>query len=72
MEKGQAAEGATLKPGEETVVGNESLVETAPGEGGHVEYTELALECLDLKAQQELLSPPVSGDYNIQLSTWVS
>lgn len=27
-----------------------------------VEYTELALDCLDLKAQEELLSPPLSGD----------
>ncbi|KAK5870527.1 hypothetical protein PBY51_003468 [Eleginops maclovinus] len=31
------------------------------GESGEGEYTELALECLDLKAQEELLSPPLSG-----------
>uniref|UniRef100_A0A667XGT3 Euchromatic histone-lysine N-methyltransferase 1a n=1 Tax=Myripristis murdjan TaxID=586833 RepID=A0A667XGT3_9TELE len=30
-------------------------------EGSHVEYTELALDCLDLKAQEELLSPALSG-----------
>lgn len=30
-------------------------------EDGHVEYTELALDCLDLKAQEELLSPFLSG-----------
>ncbi|XP_070689889.1 histone-lysine N-methyltransferase EHMT1a isoform X2 [Pempheris klunzingeri] len=42
-------------------VRNESLMQVEPGEGGHVEYTELALDCLDLKAQEELLSPPLSG-----------
>ncbi|XP_027889219.1 histone-lysine N-methyltransferase EHMT1a isoform X2 [Xiphophorus couchianus] len=31
-------------------------------EDGHVEYTELALDCLDLKAQEELLSPFLSGE----------
>ncbi|CAN9512740.1 unnamed protein product [Ophioblennius macclurei] len=31
------------------------------GPGGPVEYTELALDCLDLKAQVELLSPSLSG-----------
>ena len=36
-----------------------------PGEG---EYTELALECLDLKAQEELLSPPLSGDNTFIMS----
>ncbi|XP_034056161.1 histone-lysine N-methyltransferase EHMT1a isoform X1 [Gymnodraco acuticeps] len=36
---------------------SELLMEGDPGEG---EYTELALECLDLKAQEELLSPPLS------------
>ncbi|KAG7240049.1 hypothetical protein INR49_028052 [Caranx melampygus] len=52
-----------LKVGEQTAVGNESLTETEPeaGDGSHVEYTELALDCLDLKAQEELLSPPKSG-----------
>ncbi|XP_069576175.1 histone-lysine N-methyltransferase EHMT1a isoform X1 [Brachyistius frenatus] len=30
-------------------------------EGGRVEYTELALDCLDLKAQEELLSPSLSA-----------
>lgn len=70
MEKGRAAED-TLKTGEETTVRNKCLMETTPDEDGHVEYTELALECLDLKAQQELLSPPVSGDHNISLSARV-
>lgn len=30
-------------------------------EASLAEYTELALDCLDLKAQEELLSPPLSG-----------
>ncbi|XP_053276349.1 histone-lysine N-methyltransferase EHMT1a [Pleuronectes platessa] len=46
---------------QQTVVKIESLHEADPGEGSHVEYTELALDCLDLKAQEELLSPPQSG-----------
>uniref|UniRef100_A0A4W6G3Y0 Euchromatic histone-lysine N-methyltransferase 1a n=1 Tax=Lates calcarifer TaxID=8187 RepID=A0A4W6G3Y0_LATCA len=46
----------------------ESLMEAEPEEGGHVEYTELALDCLDLKAQEELLSPPVSGNYSMLVS----
>lgn len=29
------------------------------------EYTEVALDCLDLKAQEELLSPSLSGHNNI-------
>uniref|UniRef100_UPI0037E75848 histone-lysine N-methyltransferase EHMT1a isoform X1 n=1 Tax=Semicossyphus pulcher TaxID=241346 RepID=UPI0037E75848 len=36
-------------------------MEVEPADGSHVEYTELALDCLDLKAQEELLSPPLSG-----------
>lgn len=52
----------TAKAVEPTAVRNESLVEQVEfGEGSRVEYTELALECLDLKAQQELFSPPLSG-----------
>ncbi|XP_034397619.1 histone-lysine N-methyltransferase EHMT1a [Cyclopterus lumpus] len=50
----------TRKASEPTATRNESL-ELEPGEGCHVEYTELALDCLDLKAQEELLSPPLSG-----------
>ncbi|KAG8011663.1 Histone-lysine N-methyltransferase EHMT1 [Nibea albiflora] len=38
-----------------------SQMEVEPGEGSRVEYTELTLDCLDLKAQEELLSPPLSG-----------
>lgn len=48
----------TLEAREPSAVRNESQME---GEGSHVEYTELALDCLDLKAQEELLSPPLSG-----------
>ncbi|XP_044218862.1 histone-lysine N-methyltransferase EHMT1a [Thunnus albacares] len=48
----------TLEARESSAVRNESQME---GEGSHVEYTELALDCLDLKAQEELLSPPLSG-----------
>uniref|UniRef100_A0A8C3A864 Euchromatic histone-lysine N-methyltransferase 1a n=1 Tax=Cyclopterus lumpus TaxID=8103 RepID=A0A8C3A864_CYCLU len=50
----------TRKASEPTATRNESL-ELEPGEGCHVEYTELALDCLDLKAQEELLSPPLSA-----------
>ena len=56
-----------LTVAEQTVVKIESLHEEEPGEGSHVEYTELALDCLDLKAQEELLSPPQSGDYSISV-----
>lgn len=52
----------TLEAGQASAVRNESQME---GEGSHVEYTELALDCLDLKAQEELLSPPLSGDHSI-------
>ncbi|XP_076021273.1 histone-lysine N-methyltransferase EHMT1a [Genypterus blacodes] len=51
----------TLKPAAVTHVRIETLMEAKLEEGSHVEYTELALDCLDLKAQQELLSPPLSG-----------
>lgn len=69
MEKdGAAADGVkpvspleTLKPAAMTVIRNESLMEAKLEEGSYVEYTELALDCLDLKAQEELLSPPLSG-----------
>ncbi|XP_040898761.1 histone-lysine N-methyltransferase EHMT1a isoform X2 [Toxotes jaculatrix] len=50
-----------LKIREQTATRSESVMEAEAGEGGHVEYTELALDCLDLKAQEELLSPPPSG-----------
>lgn len=74
MEKNQAAANEkpvtpppeTVKAGEET--GNESLGEQVEsGEGGTIEYTELALDCLDLKAQEDLLSPPLSGSRRISL-----
>uniref|UniRef100_A0A672GRL2 Histone-lysine N-methyltransferase EHMT1-like n=1 Tax=Salarias fasciatus TaxID=181472 RepID=A0A672GRL2_SALFA len=39
--------------------------EEQAGPGGPVEYTELALDCLDLKAQVELLSPPLSGQSDL-------
>lgn len=49
---------ATMQVGAQKAVRRESLVEEIEsGQGSHVEYTELALDCLDLKAQQELLSP---------------
>uniref|UniRef100_A0A7N8XUP8 Euchromatic histone-lysine N-methyltransferase 1a n=1 Tax=Mastacembelus armatus TaxID=205130 RepID=A0A7N8XUP8_9TELE len=66
VEKNQAATEAipvippeTPKAGEQTAVRNELKMEVAAVEGSHVEYTELALDCLDLKAQEELLSPPL-------------
>ncbi|KAM9858924.1 histone-lysine N-methyltransferase EHMT1-like [Aulostomus maculatus] len=51
----------SLKADEPGAARNDSLMMVDPGEGSHVEYTELALDCLDLKAQEELLSPPSSG-----------
>lgn len=57
-----------LKTREQMAIRQESLMEAEPEEGGHVEYTELALDCLDLKAQEELLSPPVSGNYSMLVS----
>lgn len=64
MEKNRAAADETpvIPPETPKGVGNDSPMEVEPGEGSHVEYTELALDCLDLKAQEELLSPPLSGD----------
>ncbi|XP_068454965.1 histone-lysine N-methyltransferase EHMT1a [Clinocottus analis] len=50
----------TLKASE-PAVRSESLIKLEPEEVCHVEYTEMALDCLDLKAQEELLSPPLSG-----------
>uniref|UniRef100_A0A8C7XN99 Euchromatic histone-lysine N-methyltransferase 1a n=1 Tax=Oryzias sinensis TaxID=183150 RepID=A0A8C7XN99_9TELE len=38
-------------------------------EASLAEYTELALDCLDLKAQEELLSPPPSGASHCSLET---
>nr|XP_046241618.1 histone-lysine N-methyltransferase EHMT1a isoform X2 [Scatophagus argus] len=51
----------TVKARELPAAKNKSLKQVQPGEGSRVEYTELTLDCLDLKAQEELLSPPVSG-----------
>uniref|UniRef100_A0A665WGF7 Euchromatic histone-lysine N-methyltransferase 1a n=1 Tax=Echeneis naucrates TaxID=173247 RepID=A0A665WGF7_ECHNA len=48
-----------------TPVRNEILREKATGEDSHVEYTELALDCLDLEAQEELLSPSTSSNYSV-------
>lgn len=44
---------------------NKLQMEMEPGDGSHVEYTELTLDCLDLKAQEALLSPPHSGNKSI-------
>ena len=62
----------TLKAEEPTAVRNESLTEVEHSEDCRVEYTELALDCLDLKAQEELLSPTLSGDYIISLTDLAS
>uniref|UniRef100_A0A667X4Z6 Euchromatic histone-lysine N-methyltransferase 1a n=1 Tax=Myripristis murdjan TaxID=586833 RepID=A0A667X4Z6_9TELE len=51
----------TLRAGEAVAVRNEPVLPAQLDEGSHVEYTELALDCLDLKAQEELLSPALSG-----------
>lgn len=58
----------TLKAGEPPAAGNDVQVEVEPGAGSRVEYTELTLDCLDLKAQEELLSPPLSGDNSLSLT----
>ncbi|XP_068616787.1 histone-lysine N-methyltransferase EHMT1-like [Brachionichthys hirsutus] len=50
----------TLMTGEPPAGKDEPLMEVEEGDGGRVEYTELSLDCLDLKAQEELL-PPLSG-----------
>lgn len=52
----------SLKAREPPAARNDPQVEVQPGESGHIEYTELTLDCLDLKAQEELLSTPLSGD----------
>lgn len=58
----------SLKARGPPVARNESQMEVEHGEDSHVEYTELTLDCLDLKAQEELLSPPLSGDKSISLT----
>lgn len=50
-----------LKAREPPAPRNESLMDVGTGEGSRVEYTELTLDCLDLKAQEDLLIPPPSG-----------
>lgn len=60
----------TVQAGATTAVRSESHVEEIEsGQGSHVEYTELALDCLDLKAQQELLSPSISAGKN---DNWIT
>ncbi|KAM4745583.1 histone-lysine N-methyltransferase EHMT1a isoform 2-T2 [Anableps anableps] len=48
----------TANAGEQTATVKRKI----SSEDSHVEYTELALDCLDLKAQEELLSPFLSGE----------
>ncbi|PWA18366.1 hypothetical protein CCH79_00009981 [Gambusia affinis] len=48
----------TVNAGEQTATEKRKI----SSEDGHVEYTELALDCLNLKAQEELLSPFLSGE----------
>lgn len=74
MEKNRAAaeEKSAILPEALKAVRNELPMEVEPGDGSHVEYTELALDCLDLKAQEELLLPPLSGDNSISLTDLAS
>ncbi len=74
MEKNRAAadEKSVILPEALKAASNELLMEGEPGESSRVEYTELALDCLDLKAQEELLSPPLSGDNSISLTDLAS
>ncbi|XP_068167208.1 histone-lysine N-methyltransferase EHMT1a isoform X2 [Antennarius striatus] len=51
----------TLMTGEPPADNDRALMEVEEGDGRHVEYTELTLDCLDLKAQEQLLPPPLSG-----------
>ncbi|KAF6726036.1 Histone-lysine N-methyltransferase EHMT1 [Oryzias melastigma] len=46
-----------------------SVERSERAEASLAEYTELALDCLDLKAQEELLSPPLSGAAGGSLET---
>ena len=48
----------TLTPGPPSPLGQEVDAE----DPRNIEYTELALDSLDLKAQEELLSPQLTGD----------
>ncbi|KAM4608028.1 histone-lysine N-methyltransferase EHMT1-like isoform 1-T1 [Polymixia lowei] len=50
-----------LKAGLLSTIRKECKTEKDLEEGSPLEYTELALDSLDLKAQEELLSPPLSG-----------
>ena len=52
----------SLNAREPPAVRTDPQMEVEPREGNDVEYTELTLDCLDLKAQEELLAPPHSGD----------
>ncbi|XP_056149726.1 histone-lysine N-methyltransferase EHMT1a [Lampris incognitus] len=62
MDRGKPEVSAgALAAGELKAVGEEPQAEAYLEEGLRVEYTELALDSLDLKAQEELLSPPLSG-----------
>ncbi|XP_054628764.1 histone-lysine N-methyltransferase EHMT1a isoform X2 [Dunckerocampus dactyliophorus] len=45
------------KSGEASSTTNNLAIEVQPGEASQVEYTELNLDCLDLKAQEKLLLP---------------
>lgn len=56
----------SLKASEPSDARNKLQMEMEPGDGSHVEYTELTLDCLDLKAQEALLSPPHSGNKSIK------
>ncbi|XP_037537196.1 histone-lysine N-methyltransferase EHMT1, partial [Nematolebias whitei] len=63
MGTSQAAKGpSTVQPNTEKAVEQAGSKEELLVEGVEsVDYTEVALDCLDLKAQEELLSPPRSG-----------
>lgn len=61
---------ATLQAAAQKAVRREPPVEEVEsGQSSHVEYTELALDCLDLKAQQELLSPSLPAGEN---DAWIT
>jgi len=54
---------STLTPGPPSPLGQGPDAEDPQG----IEYTELALDSLDLKAQEELLSPQLTGTSRLAL-----
>lgn len=69
MKKNPTAAAKTSIPEPETLNAGAqtATAKSKPLEDSRVEYTELALDCLDLKAQEELLCPSFSGRKRMHL-----